>query len=66
MKGDLCLYFVWHEGRLSIMATWVDDLIKMGWRADLDMSPKDLEGIFDCKHEGKLEEYMGSKIDVDT
>jgi hypothetical protein len=48
-----------------MMVTWVDDLIKMGCLANIDMIRKDLEGIFDCKHEGKLKEYMGSKIDVD-
>ena len=63
-KADPCLYFVWSSGRLALMASWVDDLIMMGSREDLDMIRKDLEGIFDCKHEGTLKEYVGSKIDV--
>ena len=47
------------------MATWVDNLIMMGCQEHLDMIQKDLEGIFDCKHEGKLKEYVSSKIDIE-
>ena len=34
-KADPCLYFCWRDGRLSIIISWVDDLILLGMKDDV-------------------------------
>jgi hypothetical protein len=63
-KADPCLYFVWKNGRLSCMLSWVDDLLVLGWPEDVAAIRRDLESVLTCKSEGKLVEYVGNKIDV--
>ena len=35
-KADPCLYFSWKDGRLSMMISWVDNLILLGTPNDVD------------------------------
>ena len=46
------------------MVSWVDDIIALGYPKDVEQMEKDLADAFDCKCEGELTEYVGSKIDI--
>ena len=62
--ADPCLYFKWEDGtRLNIWLSWVDDLLNLGKEADVNRSCEELKKHFDCDDLGKLEEYVGCKID---
>ena len=63
-KADPCLYFCWNEGRLFLMLSWVDDLLALGHKKDVEQCKKDLAAAFAIKPEGEMTEYVGSKIDV--
>ena len=62
-KADPCLYYITTAGRLSVIVSWVDDLILLGEQQDVDMMKADLSKAFICKEEGPLKEFVGSKID---
>jgi len=64
-KADPCLYFVWIENRLALFISWVDDILAMGYRQDVEQIKADLENAFDCKSEGELKEYVGNKITIE-
>ena len=62
-SADPCLYFKWAEGQLIIMISWIDDNMILG-PSDLVMQVKeDLMKQFDCDDCGRLEEYVGNKIE---
>ena len=63
-KAEPCLYFIWNEGRLSLVVSWVDDLMAMGHPDDVKQIEIDMMDAFQCKSEGELKEYVGSKIDI--
>ena len=63
-KADPCLYYVWRDGRLSLCLSWVDDILALGEKQDVERIQQDLESKFTCKREGPLKEYVGSKIDL--
>ena len=63
-KADPCLYYVWRNGRLSLFVSWVDDILAIGEKGDVEQIQLDLEAKFTCKREGRLKEYVGSKIDL--
>jgi hypothetical protein len=61
--ADQCLYYKWVEGRLVILISWIDDNMILG-PSDLVMQIKnDLMKQFECNDCGRLEEYVGNKID---
>ena len=64
LKADPCLYYIWKDGRLSAMLSWVDDIIALGTQNDVDQVEHDLNDEFVCNSEGELKEYVGRKIDV--
>ena len=61
-KADPCLYYVWIGTELVVMVAWVDDVMILGTPELVDKVQRDLESVFTCKCEGKLSEYIGSKI----
>jgi hypothetical protein len=62
-SADPCLYFKWVDDRLVFMISWIDDNMILG-PSDLVMQLKsDLMKQFDCDDCGKLEEYVGNKIE---
>ena len=63
-KADPCFYFIITDGRLSLMLSWVDDILIMGTPGDVQQIKSDLMSVFECKDEGALVEYAGSKIDI--
>ena len=61
---DPCLYFKWKDGtKLNIWLSWVDDLLNLGNEADVNEACDELKMHFDCDDLGKLEEYVGCKVD---
>jgi hypothetical protein len=57
-----CLYYKWERGSLVIMISGIDDNMVLG-PEDLVMQVKaDLMKQFECDDCGKLEEYVGNKI----
>ena len=63
-QADPCLYYTWRNGRLVMMISWIDDNMILGHPEDVAQFRKDLEDGFECKYEGTLTEYVGSKIDI--
>ena len=63
-KADPCLFYCWVDGRLVVFVSWVDDIMACGEPDDVKQLVKDLEDSFECKCEGELKEYVGSKIDI--
>ncbi len=60
--ADPCLYYKWERGRLVILISWIDNNMILG-PEDLVMQVKaDLIKQFKCDNCGKLEEYVGNKI----
>ena len=64
LKADPCLSFIWKDGRLAVILSWVDDIVALGCPKDVKQIRCNLEGAFICKSEGELKEYVGSKIDI--
>ncbi len=61
--ADPCLYYKWERRRLVIMISWLDNNMILG-PEDLVMQVKaDLMKQFECDDCGRLEEYVGNKID---
>ena len=63
-KAEPCLYFIWNNNRLSLMVSWVDDIMALGHPEDVKVIEADMMEAFKCKSEGELKEYVGSKIDI--
>ena len=62
--ADNSLFFTVRNKQLSVLASWVDDLIIMGLPANVGQIEQDLEKSFACKSEREMKEYVGSKIDI--
>ena len=64
--ADPCLYFKWNDHeRLNIWISWVDDLLAIGTRDDVELMAEGVKSQFDVDDLGTLEEYVGCKIDID-
>ena len=63
-KADPCLYFQWKNGRLALMVSWIDDILAIGHPEDIKEMEADLNKAFVCKSEGRLPEYVGSKVEM--
>ncbi len=61
-KVHPCLYFALEDGSLIAMVAWFDDIIILGLPVIVEKAQQELEKAFTCKHEGPLNEYVGSKI----
>ena len=46
------------------MVSWVDDILAVGHPDDVKDMEADLKKAFACKSEGRLKEYVGSKVDM--
>ena len=64
-KADPCLYYIYIDGRLVLMVSWVDDILILGHPVDVERVKEDLMKSFECTCEGALTEYVGSKIDIE-
>ena len=62
-KADPCVYYKWKNGRLLIVASWVDDLLLCGNKADVLELKKQLFDTMECEDVGELNEYVGCKIE---
>lgn len=63
-KADPCMYFRWRDGRLCLCLSWVDDMLVFGEPQDVEQFEKDISGMFVCKLEGVMQEYVGNKVTV--
>ena len=63
-KADPCLYYLWMNGRLDVMLSWVDNIWALGHPEDVKQIKDDLKSAFECTCEGTLTEYVGSKTDI--
>ena len=63
-KADPCLYYIYIDGRLVVLVSWVDDIMILGHPSDVESVEKDFNKLFECTCEGHLTEYVGSKIDI--
>jgi hypothetical protein len=61
--ADPCLYHKWVEGRLVIMISCIDDNMILGPSNLVLQIKNDLMKQFECNDCGRLEEYVGKKID---
>ncbi len=46
------------------MVSWVNDILAVGHPDDVKDMEADLKKAFACKSEGRLKEYVGSKVDM--
>ena len=63
-KADPCLYYLWMNGRLAVMLSWVDNILALGHPEDVKQIKDDLKSAFECTCEGALTDYVGSNIDI--
>ena len=61
-NADPCLYYLWMNGRLAVMLSWVDHILALGHPENVEQIKDDLKSAFECTCEGALTEYVGSKI----
>jgi len=61
---DNCVYFKWDDSGLSLLASWVDDLIVAGKEDTVSHQKSKLKEMvpIDC---GSMDEYVGCKVDID-
>ncbi len=45
-KADPCLYYIWQNGRLAVMLSWVEDILALGNPEDIEQIEKDLQSAF--------------------
>ena len=62
-KADPCVYYNWKEGKLSLWASWVDDLLSCGPKKDVLAGREAVKKHFRLDEVGKLEEYVGCKVE---
>jgi Reverse transcriptase (RNA-dependent DNA polymerase) len=65
-KANLCLFFKQNKkNELSIWISWVDDLLTVGKDQVAQVAKEEMKKHFDCDDIGKLEEFLGNKIEID-
>ena len=62
-QADPCLYYHWKNGKLIMWASWVNDLITCGYKSEVLNEVDHMKQQFDCDDGGKLNEYVGCKIE---
>ena len=65
-KADPCLYFKWTITGLVIWLSWVDDCLAVGNRDNVEKAKKQMTDRFDCDVIGKLDEYVGCKVEYNN
>ena len=63
-NSDPALYYKWTEKGLNVWISWVDDLLTIGPKEDVIKNKEELMKRFECDDIGKLNEYVGCKIDI--
>jgi Reverse transcriptase (RNA-dependent DNA polymerase) len=64
-EADPCLYFKWDEqGELCMWLTWIDDCVVIGKVGAVAKESAKLMSLFKCKDIGPMEEYAGSKVEI--
>jgi hypothetical protein len=61
--ADPCFYYKWERGSLVIMISWIDNNMILGPEELVMQVKADLMKQFKCDDCGRLEEYVGNKID---
>jgi hypothetical protein len=64
-RADPCLYFKWSENGLVMWASWVDDILGIGKKADVLKAKENISGQLKCDDLGPMLEYVGCKIEID-
>jgi Reverse transcriptase (RNA-dependent DNA polymerase) len=65
-KGDPCLFFKPNqEEELGIWILWVDDLLTVKKPSVITRAKNDMMQQFECDDVGKVEEFLGNKIEID-
>jgi hypothetical protein len=61
-----CLFFKRNQDKeLRIWILWVDDLLMVGMPIVALQAKKNMMKQFECDDIGKLEEFLGNKIEID-
>ena len=63
-NADPYLYYLWMNGRLAVMISWVDNILALGHPEDFKQMKDDLKSAFECTCGGALTEYVGSKLEI--
>jgi Reverse transcriptase (RNA-dependent DNA polymerase) len=64
-KAYPCLYFKWDEqGELCMWLTWIDNCVAIGKENTVAKESAKLMSLFECKDIGPVEEYDGSKVEI--
>lgn len=63
-KADPCMFYEWINGRLVLFMCWIDDIIIFGTPKDVQEVESKIMSVFECKSEGEVTEYVGSKITI--
>ena len=61
---DPALYYKWTNKGLNIWISWVNNLLAIGPKEDVLKNKEELKRRFECDDIGKLNEYVGCKIDI--
>ena len=64
-KADPCLCYIYIDGRLVLLVSWVDDILILGHPVDVERVKTDLMKSFECTCEGVMTEYVDRKIDIE-
>ena len=62
-KADPCLFCTWTASGLLAWISWVDDCVVMGNKQGVPQAKQHLMSQFKCEEQGKLEEFVGCKVD---
>ena len=69
-SSDPCLYYKWELNKLnveelSMWLSWIDDCVAIGTTETVQHERTKMGHLFDCDDIGPLEEYIGTKVDVE-
>ena len=62
-KADPCLYFDWTKVGLVVWISWVDDCLVAGKKEGVIVAKNQMTARFDCEELGKVDEYVGCKVE---
>jgi hypothetical protein len=62
-KANPCLYFSWNTSGLIVWISWVDDCLVVGKKEGVIIAKKHMMDQFDCDKIGKMDEYVGCKVE---
>jgi hypothetical protein len=62
---DPCLFYQWVDGQLIVILLWVDDFLILGPDNLVPGIKDELLSLFNCKDVGKMNEYVGCRVEHD-